>query len=106
MEQLQARYPDDHEAAIFHALALLGTSDPADKTYANQRKAGEILEPLFVEQPEHPGIAHYIIHAYDYPPLAPRALDAARRYAKIAPDSPRDLIDPVMGVLIVIDYVN
>ena len=94
MEQLQARYPDDHEAAIFHALALLGTSDPADKTYANQRKAGEILEPLFVEQPEHPGIAHYIIHAYDYPPLAPRALDAARRYAKIAPDSPHALHMP------------
>jgi len=84
MDQLQARYPEDHEAAIFHALALLATLDPTDKTYANQKKAGEILEPLFVEQPGHPGIAHYIIHAYDYPPLAPRALDAARRYAKIA----------------------
>jgi hypothetical protein len=94
MDQLQARYPEDHEAAIFHALALLGTAPPTDKTYVNQKKAGVILEPLFVEQPEHPGIAHYIIHAYDYPPLAQRALDAARRYAKIAPDSPHALHMP------------
>jgi hypothetical protein len=94
MDQLQARYSDDHEAAIFHALALLATAPPNDKTYVNQKKAGAILEPLFVEQPEHPGIAHYIIHAYDYPPLAQRALDAARRYAKIAPDSPHALHMP------------
>jgi len=94
MDQLQARYPDDHEAAIFHALALLATAPPTDKTYVNQKKAGAILEPLFVEQPEHPGVAHYIIHAYDYPPLAERALDAARRYAKIAPDSPHALHMP------------
>lgn len=94
MDQLQARYLDDHEAAIFHALALLATAPPTDKTYVNQKKAGAILEPLFVEQPEHPGIAHYIIHAYDYPPLAPRALEAARRYAKIAPDSPHALHMP------------
>jgi tetratricopeptide (TPR) repeat protein len=94
MEQLQTRYPDDHEAAIFHALALLATAPPTDKTYVNQKKAGAILEPLFVEQPEHPGIAHYLIHAYDYPPLADRALDAARRYAKIAPDSPHALHMP------------
>src|ERR1039458_1374883 len=94
MDQLQARYSDDHEAAIFHALALLATAPPTDKTYVNQKKAGAILEPLSVEQPEHPGIAHYIIHAYDYPPLAQRALDAARRYAKIAPDSPHALHMP------------
>ena len=94
MDQLQARYPDDHEAAIFHALALLATAPPTDKTYVNQKKAGAILEPLFIEQPEHPGIAHYIIHAYDYPPLAQSALDAARRYAKIAPDSPHALHMP------------
>ena len=94
MDQLQARYPDDHEAAIFHALALLATAPPTDKTYVNQKKAGAILEPLFVEQPEHPGIAHYLIHAYDYPPLAAGALDAARRYAKIAPDSPHALHMP------------
>ena len=94
MDQLQAHYPDDHEAAIFHALALLATAPPTDKTYVNQKKAGAILEPLFVEQPEHPGIAHYIIHADDYPPLAQGALDAARRYAKIAPDSPHALHMP------------
>jgi len=94
MEQLQARYPDDHEAAIFHALALLATAPPTDKTYVNQKRAGAILEPLFAEQPEHPGIAHYIIHAYDYPPLALSALDAARRYAQIAPDSPHALHMP------------
>jgi tetratricopeptide (TPR) repeat protein len=94
MEQLQARYPDDREAAIFYALALLSTAPPTDKTYVNQRKAGSILEPIFVEQPEHPGVAHYIIHAYDYPPLAERALQAARRYAKIAPDSPHALHMP------------
>src|SRR5215472_421153 len=94
MDQLQASYPDDHEAAIFHALALLAIAPPTDKTYVNQKRAGDILEPLFVEQPEHPGIAHYIIHAYDYPPLAARALDAARRYAKIAPDSPHALHMP------------
>jgi tetratricopeptide (TPR) repeat protein len=94
MEQLQARYPNDHEAAIFHALALVATAPPTDKTYVNQKKAGAILEPLFAEEPEHPGIAHYIIHAYDYPPLAQGALDAARRYAKIAPDSPHALHMP------------
>ena len=94
MEQLQARYPDDHEAAILHALALLATAPPTDKTYVNQKMAGAILEPLFAEEPEHPGIAHYIIHAYDYPPLAQRALDAARCYAKIAPDSPHALHMP------------
>ena len=94
MGRLQASYPQDHEAAIFHALALLAVAPPGDKTYANQREAGAILEPLFAEQPEHPGIAHYIIHVYDYPPLAPRALNAARRYAKIAPDSPHALHMP------------
>ena len=94
MEKLQGRYPDDHEAAIFHALALLATAPPTDKAYVNQKRAGAILEPLFAEEPEHPGIAHYIIHAYDCPPLAQRALDAARSYAKIAPDSPHALHMP------------
>ena len=94
MDQLQARYPDDHEAAIFYALALLATAPPTDKTYVNQKKAGAILGPLFAEQPEHPGIAHYIIHANYYPPLADRALDAALRYAEIAPDSPHALHMP------------
>jgi hypothetical protein len=94
MEQLQARYPDDREAAIFYALALQGSASPTDKTYANQRKAGAILEKILADQPDHPGVAHYIIHAYDYPPLAARALDAARSYAKIAPDSPHALHMP------------
>jgi tetratricopeptide (TPR) repeat protein len=97
MDDLQTRYSDDPEARIFYALALLGTSlntSPPDKSYAREKKAGEILEKIFVEQPEHPGVAHYIIHAYDYPPLAERALDASRRYAKIAPDSPHALHMP------------
>jgi hypothetical protein len=94
MEQLQARYPDDREAAIFYPLALQGSASPTDQTYTNQKKAGAILEKFFTEQPDHPGVAHYLIHAYDYPPLAGRALDAARRYAKIAPDSPHALHMP------------
>ena len=97
MGDLQARYSDDPEARIFYALSLLATSlntSPADKTYAREKKAGAILEKIFVEQPEHPGVAHYIIHAYDYPPLAERALDASRRYAKIAPNSPHALHMP------------
>src|SRR5262249_36979897 len=70
MDDLQARYLDDPEARIFYALALLATSlniSPADKIYAREKKAGGILEKIFVEQPEHPGVAHYLIHAYDYP---------------------------------------
>ena len=94
MEQLQARYPDDREAAIFYALALRGNAPPSDNTYANQKKAGAILEKALAEQPEHPGLAHYIIHCYDYPTLGDRALAAARRYAKIAPDSPHALHMP------------
>jgi len=94
MEQLHARYPDDREAAIFYALALQGSASPTDKSYTNQKKAGAILEKILPEQPDHPGVAHYIIHAYDYPPLASDALDAARSYAKIAPDSPHALHMP------------
>lgn len=94
MQQLQATYPQDREAAIFYALAFLANASAADKTYANQKKAGAILEKLFAEQPEHPGIAHYLIHCYDYPGLAERELEAARRYARIAPDSPHALHMP------------
>lgn len=94
MEQLQAHYPDDREAAIFYALAVRGNAPPSDKTYANQKKAGAILEKAFAEQPEHPGLAHYVIHCYDYPTLADGALAAARRYSKIAPDSPHALHMP------------
>jgi hypothetical protein len=88
MAQLHVRYPDDREAAVFYALALNATAAPTDKTYANQLKAGAILEKVYAEQPNHPGVAHYIIHSYDYPPLAARGLAAARGYAKIAPSVP------------------
>lgn len=94
MEALAAKYPDDIEARIFYALALDQTALPTDKTYANQLKAARILEEEFKSQPEHPGLAHYIIHSFDVPALAPRALDAARRYAKIAPDAPHALHMP------------
>ena len=94
MAGVAAAYPDDVEARIFYALALGQTALPTDKTYANQLKAAAILEEEFRRQPEHPGLAHYIIHSFDVPALAPRALDAARRYAKIAPDSPHALHMP------------
>jgi hypothetical protein len=94
MEQLHQRYQEDREAAVFYALALNATASPTDKTYANQLKATAILEQVFEEQPEHPGVAHYLIHSYDYPPLADRGLDAARRYAKIAPSAPHALHMP------------
>ena len=87
MGALQAANPDDSEAAIFHALSLAITASRTDKTFANQRKCGEILEPIFAKQPHHPGVAHYIIHCYDNPVLAERGLGAARAYAKIAPAS-------------------
>ncbi|MDE3136279.1 MAG: hypothetical protein KGL59_06880 [Acidobacteriota bacterium] len=94
MSKVSARYPADTEASIFYALSLAMSADLADKTYAKQLKAGAILEKLFALQPRHPGIAHYIIHSYDFPPLAPRALPAARAYAKIAPDAPHALHMP------------
>jgi hypothetical protein len=85
MEQLAQRYPDDDEAQIYYALALNTSASPADKTYANQLKGAAILEPIALRQPQHPGVAHYLIHLYDYPPIAEKGLDAARRYAKVAP---------------------
>jgi hypothetical protein len=94
MSKVAARYPMDSEAAIFYALSLAMSADLADKTYAKQLEAGAILEELFRKEPRHPGIAHYIIHSYDFPALAPRALMAARAYAKIAPDSPHALHMP------------
>ncbi len=87
MGEVQAAYPKDNEAAIFHALTLAITAPKTDKTFANQRKCGEILEPIFARQPHHPGVAHYIIHCYDNPVLAEKGLGAARMYAKIAPAS-------------------
>jgi len=87
MEALYKKYDDDKEAAVFYALALRAAADSSDKNYTKQKKSGAILEELFVEQPNHPGIAHYIIHNYDYPELAQLALPTARRYASIAPAS-------------------
>ena len=94
MEEVAAKYPEDHEAQIFYALAISASEDPADKTYAGRLKAGAILEKLFAQEPEHPGLAHYIIHTYDVPALAGRALTAARRYSEIAPDAPHALHMP------------
>ena len=96
MGEQYRRYADDSEAAIFYALALLGTaySSPQDAMYARQKKAGALLEKFLATLPNHPGVAHYIIHSYDYPPLAERALEAARRYAKIAPEAPHALHMP------------
>jgi len=94
MEQLAARHPTDREAAVFYALALNITLDPNDKTYANQLKAAGILEKIFSEQPQHPGVAHYLIHSYDFPPIAAKGLPAAKRYASIAPAAPHALHMP------------
>ncbi len=94
MQQIYKRYPEDIEAAIFYALAVRADAPLNDKTYANQKKASAILEKLFAEYPAHPGLAHYIIHCDDYPALAPLALEAARRYATIAPDAPHALHMP------------
>lgn len=94
MEQVYQKYPEDREAAAFYALAVNQTALPTDRTYAQQLKAAAILEKLFAAEPEHPGLAHYIIHAFDHPPLAARALEAARRYARIAPSAPHALHMP------------
>jgi hypothetical protein len=87
MEMIYLKYPQDKEAAIFYALALDAAADPTDKSYANQRKAGSILNAIYPDEPNHPGIIHYIIHTYDYPGLAELALPAARKYASVAPAS-------------------
>ena len=87
MEQLAQRYPNDDEAQIHYALSLNTSASPTDKTYANQLKGAAILEPIFARQPQHPGVAHYLIHLYDYPPIAEKGLNAAKIYAKIAPDA-------------------
>jgi hypothetical protein len=94
MAQLHARYPDDSEAAIYYALALNVAALPTDKTYAKQLQAAEILEAQLVRQPDHPGVVHYLIHTYDYPPLAERGLEAADRYAVLAASAPHALHMP------------
>ena len=87
MEELYVKYPKDVETAVFYSLAVLATADLNDKTYGKQKKSGKILEKLFETYPNHPGIAHYIIHNYDSPELAYMALNTARKYAVIAPSS-------------------
>jgi tetratricopeptide (TPR) repeat protein len=94
MEAVQRDNPQDVEAKIFYALAVNQTALTTDKTYAAQLQAAQILEPLWKQYPNHPGLPHYIIHAYDHPPLAPKALDAARKYATIAPSAPHALHMP------------
>lgn len=94
MASVAAHYPDDTEAQVFYSLALLSTASPTDRTHANQKHAAEILEPLYRELPEHPGLAHYLIHAYDSSELAPRGLAAARAYSLIAPAAPHALHMP------------
>ncbi len=94
MEKLYTAYTEDKEAAIFYALALDAAADPVDMTYANQKKAGEILNTLYAVEPNHPGVIHYIIHTYDYPGLAELALPSARRYAIVAPSSAHALHMP------------
>ena len=86
MAALSAKFGEDPEARIFYALALDQTALPTDKTYAKQLQAAEILEAEVVRQPDHPGVVHYLIHTYDYPPLAERGLAAAERYAELAAD--------------------
>jgi hypothetical protein len=85
LEKVATAYPEDSEATILYALVLSANFDPADKQYGNQLRAAKVLEPIFAKQPEHPGAAHYLIHSYDYPPLATQGLAAAQRYGKIAP---------------------
>ena len=94
MSEVVRAHPSDTEARIFHAVAVVAAADPTDKTYRRQLQAGAALESLWTAQPNHPGLAHYIIHAYDYPALADRARLAAQRYAQIAPSAAHALHMP------------
>jgi len=94
MDVAYRRHPEDLEAAAFYALSLLASVPDHDTTFSNQKKAAAILEKLFVEEPDHPGVAHYLIHSYDSPQMAQLGLPAAERYAKIAPASPHALHMP------------
>jgi tetratricopeptide (TPR) repeat protein len=88
MEQLASRYPDDYEAQVFYALTLQASASPADTTYTNQLKSAAILQKLYEQNPQHPGVTHFTIHAYDFAPIAEKGIPAARRYAEIAPAVP------------------
>jgi len=94
MQKVYATYPDDHEAAVFYALSLLASEPHRDATFANRKQAAAILEKLFATEPDHPGVAHYLIHAYDKPQLAQLGIPAARRYAQVAPAAPHALHMP------------
>ncbi len=94
MQQLAERYPNDDEAQLYYGLALNVGASPADKTYADQLKGAAILEKIAARQPHHPGVWHYLIHLYDYPPIAQQGIAAARQYAKVAPDAPHALHMP------------
>jgi len=94
MEKVYTHYPEDKEAAVFYALSLCAAADPNDKSFAKQKKAGNILNSLYPGEPNHPGIVHYLIHAYDYPQLAQEGLAAARKYASVAPSSAHALHMP------------
>jgi tetratricopeptide (TPR) repeat protein len=94
MRTVREQFPDDAEAAIFYAIAVVANAPPSDLTFARQKHAAEVLTPLFARQPDHPGLAHYIIHAFDSPRLAEHGLGAARRYADIAPSAPHALHMP------------
>jgi len=93
-EVVAKRFPKDDEAQIFYAIYLTATQSPNDKTFTDTLKAAQILEPQFKKHPQHPGVAHYLIHSYDYPPIAEKGLIAARRYADIAPSAPHALHMP------------
>ncbi len=88
MEQITLRYPEDYEAKVFYALTLQASASKSDVTYAAQIKSAALLEQLYEQNPQHPGVSHFLIHAYDYPPLAEKGIAAARRYASIAPAVP------------------
>lgn len=94
MKRVHEHHPSDDEAAVFYALSIVGTANLADKTFALQKQAAGILNEMLPRNPNHPGVAHYLIHSYDYPQLAELALPAARAYAKIAPDAPHALHMP------------
>src|ERR1700734_878507 len=94
MKKVYETYPDDHEAAVFYALSLLASEPHDDETFANRKRAAAILEKLFATEPDHPGVAHYLIHSYDKPQLAQLGLPAARRYAQVAPAAPHALHMP------------
>ena len=93
-QEVHQQFPDDPEAALFFALSQVATADPGDKTFAQQAQAGALAEKMLAKYPDHPGAHHYVIHAYDYPPLAERALGVARKYGDVAPDVPHALHMP------------